>query len=271
MPETLKERQEQFGPYYFGAGDVSAPGPSTPAGMANPGAPNIASNTPTTIGGFAAQAVGAKGLGGKAATAATNIGLNALLGLANIPTMALTGPTNALLGLSQIANRFGLQGSPNMGLALSLTPSQLGMMGFATPEALAIAAGSLGIDPDTFGSMNLSAPLGQPSLDPATLADAIAAAQEAANPSSGNSPSGNIGDVGGLGGGPGDAGGGSADFHRGGRVGRGAPKGPERRANLLEGEYVINPKAAKLRHTLLEAINKGASTTQLATILKAGR
>ena len=52
---------------------------------------------------------------------------------------------------------------------------------------------------------------------------------------------------------------------------KGAPRGPQRRGMLLEGEYVVNPKAAKLRRGLLEAINKGASKAALVKIIEAGR
>ncbi|HYE93737.1 MAG TPA: hypothetical protein VEA38_22080 [Terriglobales bacterium] len=56
-------------------------------------------------------------------------------------------------------------------------------------------------------------------------------------------------------------------MHEGGPVTKGAPAGPERRAMLLEGEFVVRPEAAKKHRPLLEAINSGASTKKLRSLL----
>ena len=93
------------------------------------------------------------------------------------------------------------------------------------------------------------------------------------NPGQDPSDGGDSGDGGGSGdsGDGGSAGDSDGGFHRGGFVKRGAPKGPERRATLLEKEFVIRKKAVKLHRGLLEAINRGASKVELKKLVEAGR
>lgn len=69
------------------------------------------------------------------------------------------------------------------------------------------------------------------------------------------------GDGSGFSGGAGDA------FHSGGPVGKGAPKGPERKAKLLEGEFVVKKEAAQKNRPLLDAINRGESPQKLKRLL----
>ena len=111
------------------------------------------------------------------------------------------------------------------------------------------------------------------------LSDAVAAALGSAlgvdalgGPPAGEGVPGDTSGEGGLGEGSGASGpGGDAAWHKGGYVKRGPPRGPERRATLLEKEYVVKAKAVKLHRGLLEAINRGAPKGELRRLVEAGR
>lgn len=143
------------------------------------------------------------------------------------------------------------------------TPAGLSAATEANAAALAhgiIAEAAFGLPPGLTSDVSLSESGG-------LSAAAAAAAAEGQGEASGiGGVPGSTGDSG-----EGDAGDSGDGFHRGGPVTKGPPRGPERRARLLEGEYVVNPKAAKLRRTLLDAINRGASKSTLAQLVKAGR
>jgi hypothetical protein len=98
--------------------------------------------------------------------------MSVLGNLANVPTIAMiaiNALTFGLVQLSKFAEKMGLLGSPNAGLAANLTQAELEAMGFATLGALINTANAMGIDPDTFVSMNQQAPFGQPPAPPVTF------------------------------------------------------------------------------------------------------
>ena len=237
-----------------------------------------------------------------------NIGLLGHLGLGAIPGGSLI---TALLALSKFADKMGLEGNPDEGLAAALSQGQLEAMGFANLSGLIAGANSLGISPNTFAAMNLAAPFGRAGLDAATLeaaptrgesqtlsdtlrgadpqdavpqgvvpqgldmTDALSGPPATTNQgendtqgSFGEGVPGTDGDgigTGGLGTGEGEG------LHKGGLVKRGPPRGPERRATLLEKEYVVKAKAVKLHRGLLEAINRGAPKAELRRLVEMGR
>ena len=263
--KTFREKQMEFGPYYFGG---SGGGEAAPAAPGNPSAPSLdvsqaagpvsagvqgakAALNATSLNAALSGLTGAKGLAstiqGMGLRGATSMvpGLNALQGL----TALFSGPLGFLSG---VLGKYGLQGQDTSGM--NVTPEALALSNQGVPISAAQFATLtqwLGINPATLNAMNEAAPFGQEG-----------------DPSGVGVPGSSSG---GLGGGPGDAGGGSADFHRGGRVAKGPPKGPERKSTLLEGEYVIKQKAYQLRKGLVEAINRGAPKAELAKIVKAGR
>ena len=272
---TFKETQARFGPYFFGVGEAGggAPAPSSPSGFAN--APSITNSTPTTIGGFLSQGLGFgpnSGFAGKATTTGANLGLNIGLNALGIPGLAMTGPINAMLSLSQLAHRMGLQGQDTSGM-MGLTQGNI-------DAALGVAQGS-----GPHVSQNITQGTGLTAGQLASLANAargidagLITGQNAnpdpnANPdaglvAAGAGPSGPTSDGGNTGIGLGDAGIGIGlgdAYHKGGPVNKSGS------ARLLKKEYVVNPKAAQLHRTLLEAINKGASRAELAAMMKAGR
>lgn len=104
-----------------------------------------------------------------------------------------------------------------------------------------IVADSLGLGQNT----GLGLSIGQTGTDP--------------GPPSGE-PSGGATATSGSGGGPGE-------WHTGGPVTKGAPKGPERKARLLEGEFVVRKEPAQMHRPLLEAINRGEPPKKLRKLL----
>lgn len=277
VTNKFAQGQKSYGPYFFGVGGGDA-APSSTSGFAS--APSITSSTPTTTGGFVSQGLGLSGFGGKAGTVASNIGLNLGLNALGIPAMATTVPVSGLLALSQLAHRAGLQGqdtSGMMGLDQGTIDAALGIAEGSGPNTAANLQGT-GLTPGQMATISLHAMGVDPGLisgqnanpDPTSNPDAGLVAAGAGPAGVGPGPAGAPGGSAGAPSGGGDSGN-PGDFHKGGKVKPGAPKGPERRATLLEGEYVIERKAYTLHKDLVEAINRGDSRSQLAAIAKAGR
>ena len=162
---------------------------------------------------------------------------------------------------SQAAAKAGLPGlAPTGHLGKGIT-EDIDVLGTEPNAAMANAP---------FGVVDETSPVAGPHPDPAVEAALQSIEADTATSSEDSGAPGAPGGSAGSPSGGGDSGN-IGDFHRGGRVTKGPPKGPERRATLLEKEFVVNAKAAKLHHTLLNAINSGATKNDLARLLRERR
>mgnify|MGYP001567938646 CR=1 FL=1 len=212
------------------------------------------------------------------------LALGALIGM--IP--GIGPPLSAMLtfgkGMDALMNALGIGTTP--GLSSSdvdvATAAEHGEVSEADTEAAMAQAeheaqslesfGLFGAGPAPTGGATATGVPGVPGVTVSGVAPnfGIGTVSTDVDPGFGAGPGAGAGAAPGAGeGGPG-AGDGQS-YHRGGVTRKGPPRGPEARATLLEGEYVMNPKATKLRRGLLEAINKGASKAALAKIIEAGR
>ena len=283
---TIAQRQQTFGPYYFGnpasmsfqeREATKRQGPSrvgtgggepSPASLGNPNAPSLApgAKVNTSFANMAQNAMFGNALsqpnpgllsGNLSLQGLGNTALGGLLGAG--VKMAGLGPasliSSALGKLSQFAVNRGLMGQDTSGLAPEANLAAMNQGGPISNAAFATLTQGLGLTPAQLDALSQNAPFGRaPSPDPEGLG-----------------PVG-LSDVGGLGGLTGETGDPSGiTQHKGGVTPKGPPRGPETRSTLLQGEYVVNPKATRLRRGLLEAINRGASKSELAKILKAGK
>lgn len=227
MPKkTFREKQMEFGPYYFGgSGGGETPAPSS----GNPNAPSLDVSQ-------AAGPVSAGVQGAKAALNATSLntalsGLTGAKGLAStIQGMGLRGATsmvpglNALQGLtalfsgplgflSGVLGKYGLQGQDTSGLASDAALAAMNQGGPISNAAFATLTQGLGLTPAQLDAISQRAPFGRglspldappPTLDltEANLVDAL-----------GGPPTGPTGPTGGD---LSDTGlGGGVDFHKG--------------------------------------------------------
>lgn len=277
---TLRQAQAKYGPYYFGAN--SAPRTESGGGQASTPAPSaanalgITASSPTTMGGMIGTAFSGSNVS-PTATLGLNTGLNLAGMFAGVPAAAITTPAAVLGQLSQAARRANLPAidTGNLGLSTSAINAALGLTG--GPNVSNNIAQGLGLTGAQLANITLAltgldAASTTPSHTDSVTADAVAEGMSAVGISGGGTggDSGSASGPGGSAGAPSGGGdsGNAGDFHTGGLVGPGSPKGPERKAMLLEKEFVVNRKAAVLHRDLLKAINSGASRADLAAMLK---
>ena len=273
------QQQAQFGPpARFQDGGGSGPGMGQPTtGQQS----NVTGPVDISFGNMISNAVQGQNLsnpntglfsGNLSAKGTLNTGINlgtkalsAVLGLG--PLNMLSGPLNAV---TNFALKQGLTGQDTSGIVSQAVAEA---NGFTSPDAMSIIAQGLGLSAGQLASINAAAQHGldiTTNLDGPTLSniDAANAAAAAAAPSAADA-------AGAVAAGADPAGVANGIEDKGGYIGRKPRQSIDKAGHVpikaLRTEFVVNPKATKLRRTLLEAINSGASKAKLAGILKAGR
>lgn len=266
-------------------------GGGSPSGFGS--APSITAASPTSLAGMLTSAITGNTAPTTAQTVPAHLGLLAL-SMLGVPMSPITAPVLALGHLSQLAHRFGLTGqdtSGMMGLSQGAIDAALGIAQGSGPNVAAAIAQGLGLTAGQLASLTLNATFGRgiDANDPSGPTGPTGPTGPSGG-MGGNDPTGlGLGDAPGAGVGPasGDAGSGGApggsagapsgggdsgnagDFHTGGPVRKGPPKGPNLRATLLEGEYVIRKASAKAYAPLLRAINAGEPPHVVSAVAKA--
>lgn len=284
------QQQQRFGPYTFapdggaggsgpGLGQPTQGGP-TPTGPVDIGLANMAQNaiqgtslSQPNPGLFSGNLTG-KGALSTAANVLGTLGATVM----GIPAGPLGLLTSGLNAVTNAALKAGLVGQDTSGMVDQATAVA---NGFTSPSAMAAIAQGLGLNAAQLNAINQNATFGRgkgddpddPEGTPAGPVGPSATGPSAPGPAA-VGESGGVGTTGATDGPPGGDTSGTPE-DKGGYIGRKPrPKVDAKghvRITALPTEFVVNPKATKLRRTLLEAINKGASNTELAGILKRGR
>lgn len=286
----------------------TAQGPAAPGAAPDATPGQVPSSLPGMIS-AAFNGTGKSSLSSMESTLA-NLGIKGLGMLTGLPTAPFTLTPMVLAQLTELALKHGLQGQDvNLGLSqeginqalnidqgsgpnVSAALSQ-GLPGTAAQQAMQSLYS--GLSPFSFGR-NGEPDLGVRGPTP-TLADVLnglVSATQGAIPdgnftantnmsmpdvdlsgdySGPGVPAGTPGTPAGVPSGdapPGVTGEGNGDLHSGGTI-PGKGNRDTFKARLTPGEFVVNPKAAKLHRSLLEAINSGATKAELAGMMKAGK
>lgn len=273
MPTTFREQQARFGPYYFGPQDEgggSGPGASSVTHSA--ATPSITNSSPTSFSGLVASAVpGANNSLGKAAI---GFGTKALGTLMGVPTAPVTMPITGLLALSQLAHRYGLVGQDTSGLASDSSLASMNQGGPINNATFAALAQGLGLSNAQLAAISAKAPFGRGDQEPAPPAPSPIGLQGLTDEGATAAAAAAADAAGAVAAGADAAGVAAGIEDKGGYIGR-KPRptvdGKHVMVKALKTEYVVNPKATKLHRGLLDAINSGATRTDLARMMKASK